>query len=271
LKRFEECGTGAWVLRGKTDHSKVKLAANLCRDKLCVPCQADRARIIRRNLEPWVKDRFLRFITLTLRSSASPLKEQLERLYRAWKTLRLKSSLAGHFKGGVAALEVKWNPFTKPNPEGRLGHWHPHLHVVCEGKYIDQRELSRVWLRITGDTFVVDIRKVGSPQRMAEYITKYVTKLPKTDSLRTLGLIREYAEALASVRCINSWGTWRKLGLLAENDSEDWEFYASLNNVMTCAQEGCPTNTALLHALIANLDLHWSEHRKHSENEHGPP
>src|SRR5262249_50522647 len=159
-KRFCECGSGAWVLRGREDHSKLKLAANLCRDKLCVPCQVDRARIIRGNLEPWCRGRFLRFITLTLRSSSDPLPFHLTRLYNAFRTLRTKSALAAKFSGGVAALEVKWCPYVHPDAQGREGHWHPHLHIVCEGQFINQQELSITWLRITGDSKIVDIRQV---------------------------------------------------------------------------------------------------------------
>ena len=55
-------------------------------------------------------------------------------------------------KGAIAAYE-----FTKKDE----GDWHPHIHMlVLLDSYIDQKALSAEWLAITGDSFIVDIRKI---------------------------------------------------------------------------------------------------------------
>lgn len=55
-------------------------------------------------------------------------------------------------KGAIAAYEL-----TKKEE----GDWHPHIHMLClADSYIDQKALSAEWLAITGDSFIVDVRKI---------------------------------------------------------------------------------------------------------------
>lgn len=55
-------------------------------------------------------------------------------------------------KGSIAAYE-----FTKKDE----GDWHPHIHILAlVDSYIDQKALSAEWHAITGDSFIVDIRKI---------------------------------------------------------------------------------------------------------------
>ena len=43
----------------------------------------------------------------------------------------------------------------------KTGEWHPHVHMFALlDTWIDQEQLSETWHEITGDSFVVDIRKV---------------------------------------------------------------------------------------------------------------
>ncbi|MDF1881490.1 protein rep, partial [Sulfurimonas sp. MAG313] len=54
--------------------------------------------------------------------------------------------------GGVHSFE-----FTNNQGKG----WHPHVHsIVLLDKYIDQKALSEEWEKITGDSKIVDIRKI---------------------------------------------------------------------------------------------------------------
>lgn len=54
-----------------------------------------------------------------------------------------------------------------------------HIHLVINSEFIPQRELSNIWKTVTGDSFIVDIRKVNmgrNPKAVAAYITKYLAK-----------------------------------------------------------------------------------------------
>jgi len=56
--------------------------------------------------------------------------------------------------GGITSYE-----FTKQDE----GDWHPHIHaLVMLDDFIDQKALSAEWFDITGDSFVVDIRRIRS-------------------------------------------------------------------------------------------------------------
>ena len=49
-----------------------------------------------------------------------------------------------------------------------------HLHILVN-RYVHQRQLANDWRRITGDSFVVDVRPVDA-QRAAHYVAKYLSK-----------------------------------------------------------------------------------------------
>ncbi|MFC4954666.1 protein rep, partial [Acinetobacter puyangensis] len=76
--------------------------------------------------------------------------------------------------GGFYSYENTYNEKT--------GEWHPHLHIfgVLE-EWIDQESLSKTWHEITGDSMIVDIRRVrkhkelGYGKAIAE-VCKYALK-----------------------------------------------------------------------------------------------
>lgn len=42
--------------------------------------------------------------------------------------------------------------------------WHPHVHIIAmlnDGETIDQAKLSQEWLKVTKDSFIVDVRPIG--------------------------------------------------------------------------------------------------------------
>jgi len=54
--------------------------------------------------------------------------------------------------GGIASYEI-----TNHDENG----WHPHVHMICLlTDWIDQKALSQEWEEITGDSFIVDIRRI---------------------------------------------------------------------------------------------------------------
>lgn len=74
-----------------------------------------------------------------------------------------------------------------------------HLHLVYDGDFVPQKELSKLWKKASAGSFIVDIRAVKNyrPGFVAIYLTKYLTK----------GCI-EYRidiERLKSFRMVGSW------------------------------------------------------------------
>ena len=64
----------------------------------------------------------------------------------------------------------------------KTGEWHPHVHMFALlDTWIDQEQLSETWHEITGDSFVVDIRKVKKDKdfgysKAAAEVCKYALK-----------------------------------------------------------------------------------------------
>ena len=93
--------------------------------------------------------------------------------------------------------------------------WHPHIHaVVLLNEYIDQKALSAEWERITGDSSVVDIRKLkaddqgGITDSLAE-VFKYAVKFAELP----LDLNLEAYDVLHGKRLIGSFGCLHGLKL----------------------------------------------------------
>jgi hypothetical protein len=69
-----------------------------------------------------------------------------------------------------------------------------HVHLIVAGGYVSQRHLSERWLKITGNSYVVDIRAVYQVRRAVGYVLKYMGKLPP------LVDPADFAELLASLK-----------------------------------------------------------------------
>lgn len=200
-QHFAECGSALWLLQ---DGSELGLACNHCHDRLCLPCQRARQAdvvegIILRMLDSSADCRFL---TLTLKHSDAPLDVQLERLISSFKALRKHAQIAQTLSGGAWFIEVKLSK--------DKARWHPHLHVICTGGFIDQKTLSRCWYQVTGDSYIVDIRAIGSVRERAAYVAKYATKPLHNEVTLQPGKLDEFITAIKGRRLYQCFGDWSR-------------------------------------------------------------
>lgn len=148
-------------------------------------------------------------VTLTVRDG-----ENLKTAYKAIKGAfsryleMRRNSLKGQklcqlskAEGGVYSFEVK---------RGRnSGLWHPHVHMVvwCR-EMIDSAELSREWLDLTGDSFIVDVRPLvgrdGKDSLTAGFceVFKYAVKFSDMNEADTF----EAYTVLTRKRLVGSFG-----------------------------------------------------------------
>jgi hypothetical protein len=101
--------------------------------------------------------------------------------------------------GGAFSFE-----FTKKNG------WHPHIHaVVLLNDYIDVEKLSQEWKAITGDSFIVDIRKIkgNSQDEMAEAFVEVFKYALKFSDLALADNLHAY-ETLKGKRLQGSFGSF---------------------------------------------------------------
>ncbi len=250
--RFRTCGAHAWVFQDPQDADHYRVACNKCRDRFCVPCANERSSLIRRALLKFCEKRDLRFITLTLAKSTRTLSQDIDRLYAAFARLRRLSVWTHTQKGGVHLLEIK----RRKSADG----WHAHLHVIVEGSWISKSWLSHAWNRVTGDSYIVDIRRVTSTEHAARYVCKYVGKGVHGDVYRDPALLAEAMEAVSGRRLIGKFGTFRDLSFDATDPTEGWIVVGSLALLHERARRGCDDAQHIINLLLESSPCNQQDH-----------
>lgn len=246
-KRYATCGTYAWVLRVGGANDRFRIVTNRCRDRFCEACQKERKNIIGANLRACLPEAFMRFMTLTLKSTDQPLTEVLSRLIKSFGQLRRRKEIAERIDGGVWFLEITRNVET--------GRWHPHLHVLFQGTFIPQQILRRNWLDITKDSFIVDIRALRDSKQAAEYVCKYASKGCDGSVWHDEEALTEAMDALSARRTFSVFGSWKNLDLSKPPTSdEEWEPVAPLWRLILDAQDGDEIATMILSHLKGGRD-----------------
>jgi hypothetical protein len=209
-ERYENCRKQAFFFRNKTT-GHVKVVGQSCRQRWCYLCGRSKARELSRRLAEWLKvAKKPKFLTLTLRHSKAPLKDQLDALYRHFRNLRMHSITKKALKAGHWSVQLTYNAQT--------GEWHPHIHALVIGKWLSNRVLSHIWREVTHGSYIVDckyIKNIHSPKvrdKAAWYVARYVSRpCPMADIPLEKRL--EMIQAFHSRRLHNSWGKLAKEGL----------------------------------------------------------
>lgn len=229
LDRFCNCGSAAFLYKS-ADGTDIAIRSNKCHDRWCLACQRERAATITQALLQVMSARTCRFATLTLRHSRTSLADQIDRLYRSFVALRRRKWWGQHVTGGGYFLEIK---------TGRDGLWHPHLHLILEGRYLPQRELSTEWHAVTGDSSITDVRQIHEDAEAAGYVTKYVTKPASSDVYSHPDRLDEMICALRGRRVCGTFGTWRGISLEPDSLADvEWIPVGSLDTLRSRAREG---------------------------------
>lgn len=202
--RLDDCSRRAWFYRN-TVTSEVRVAASRCNLRWCPICSNARRRCISESIGDWLlSKKGKKFITLTLKNSSEPLAGQIDLLYTYFKYLRKKRLWKDNVRGGVWFFQVTLNSSTNE--------WHPHIHILVDSKYIDQSELSDLWLQITKNSMVVDIRQVKSDMKAADYVARYGSRPALLADKGEIGAV-EIINALHHRRIIGTFGNGRGLQL----------------------------------------------------------
>lgn len=241
LHRFATCGSQFQILQSREDGNLFKVAAVRCRDRFCVPCARERSGIIQSNLADFLQLRVTRLVTLTLRHAPGPLKPQIDRLEKAFKQLRKSHIWRQRVKGGAAFFECKRD---RTNT-----HWHPHLHVLTEGKFIPQDELSVAWQTITTDSPIVDVRLIRDNVTGVRELAKYATKPFSHDVVHDPEQLIECVQALKHRKILYTFGTWRKAHLLTPPEQGAWHLLGTAFDLQCLKHFPNGIRTQLLAAL----------------------
>lgn len=252
-QKIRECCRTPLILAG--DGGELAVSLCRCQHRLCPTCSrrrgvqaADRvAGLVRRMNAP-------RFLTLTLAASDAPLSEQIDRLLACFRQLRRLKAWGDHVRGGVATIECTFNAST--------GCWHPHIHAIVDGTFLPQPKLKSAWLKVTGDSYIVDVRKVHDARQAARYVASYMTKHGAVAGW-PMERIREYATGMFGRRMLQTFGSCH--GIETDKKPEPdapstLEPVASAQEIEALAEEGyrhARTAVAWAHRLGGIWRLIW--------------
>lgn len=179
--RKQECHTKSIALRCEFCH--VKFIPIGCQVRTCSECEGLIKWKTKKKMKPVMKklrhalNGRISFLTLTWAlpstlTSASRLQKRKDlRIFLKW--LRSATNCKCEY---VAAFELK--------PRGHTTIGEPlyffHCHLLIAMPYVPQRTISRKWLEITGNSMIVDIRRVNGDGALS-YVSKYIGKPVECD------------------------------------------------------------------------------------------
>ena len=254
ISAFCYCGCDAYVEAQTVGHDHkhtcYRVKSTKCHDRFCVPCSNERSlRIKTALLHHMYQKNNLSLITLTLAIHPEPLTARLDRLMTCFRQLRQWPAWKKAIAGGAHIIE------SKVADDGTC--WNVHLHIVAEAKYLDQSALSAQWHKITGDSYIVDVRRVGAKSGAVQYITKYVTKAADPSIVNSPRHLQEAITAFTGRRLVSTFGTWRGLKLMESTDdspgesvsASSWQCVGRLDEIIRDAYRGDPTALRIMRAI----------------------
>ena len=232
--------------------SKPVLSLQTCKDRMCPRCQRARAQKVVRKVEALVMGyNAPRFLTLTLKHrGAESLKDMLNRLAHAFRTLRASPFWKRNVTRGVYTVEVTWNRERRE--------WHAHLHSIIDGDFMKQGELVKLWKSITLDSTIVHIEAVHDRQRQARYISKYVAK-PCDGATWHEEQLCEFALATHGRRMVHTFGKSHGKPIEAEKSDVTQKISSpllSLRALCIEASRECPIALRAC-SLLSRMGTRW--------------
>ena len=215
-----------------------------CKSRLCRKCRINRSMILKESMKRLVKEfNMMKFITLTPRSNDESLKDQIKDLVASFHRLRRCELWKRKIKGGVYTIEVTYNRDRRQ--------WHPHLHLIADGQYIEKQDLSDMWKESSNGSYIVDIKAVYSQSRAVWYITKYVNKTHDSDRYPD-AQIPEWAISVKGLRFVSTFGNARghKLTEEKEEDEREQRYLGHLCQLAKGARDGDQVADELWEAVV---------------------
>lgn len=167
-----------------------------CGDRFCRRCGFKRAKRISHRYGPRI-NKFQQPKLLTLTKRRVPLSaDSVKQLREDFTALR--QSPVWRATSGLYAIEV--------GTADEIGMVNLHIHAIIDSDFMRQGDLSAEWRRITGDSFIVDIRRCWSQYGAIHYLQQYVTKVPE-DSPKWFK--DRFNAVFQNTRLIQSFGDFR--------------------------------------------------------------
>ena len=129
----------------------------------CYSCLRAVTRYVQRIDEVLTQNRKLKpvLITLTVKNG-SDLRERADHLLNAFrKLLDRRRDFIKKGRGYNEFCKVQGAMYSYENTYNeKTGEWHPHIHMFAlVDSWIDQQEFAEYWQSLTGDSYIVDVRR----------------------------------------------------------------------------------------------------------------
>jgi len=210
---------------------QVRVLSSRCNLRWCPLCIRTKRWTITQSVSGWLTSvKRPKFITLTLAHSSASLKSQIDKLYKAFILLRRRPLFKQAIKGGIWFFQL-----TRSEKGGR---YHPHLHIVCDGLYIDKYKLSAEWNHVSKTSKIVDIKAVKDVKEVAKYVARYATAPCRLLDFSDNEQI-EIFDALNGRRICGTWGTGKDIRLkpAKPEDANDWIRLGSFWDIVGLCQK----------------------------------
>jgi len=202
--RFRDCGSkfNAFRCQDVDEHEAHQkhaiLFAYSCEQRICDRCCGKRGFVVQQEIVEFLKqnhkNRTHKFAFLTLTKNMSRVPSLTPSVVKTFnkQVRKLINELFPKARGcgGIAVLEFGKN-------------LNMHTHILVYGPYYAQRQISRRWREITGDSHVVHIRGITNVKKASYYLTKYLSKSPRFDNLE---FYAHYLKAISRVRRLHRYG-----------------------------------------------------------------
>jgi len=213
----------------------VKVAPVSCGISFCPDCGLRR----RVRLQEKVRKSFSlmknpRFLTLTVKNMDRLSGDVLSELKKTFGKLRRTKRWLRYVQGGEYVLEIPWT---------KAKGWHPHIHVLFDGRYYPQDELAEDWKKAGGGD-VVDVRKAdqGSAAELCKYISKGHAFVSDPRAVRELFAATSGKRLAGSFGCAFKWNReivrgYKKEPFYCEHGG-GWEYACGLGLLDVFLEDG---------------------------------
>lgn len=208
----------------------LKIFGDSCRDRWCPMCAGQKAKYAKDQTEIYIKSLTApRFLTLTLRNNESDLKTQVSFLQQSFARLRSRAYWKKNVTGGIWFLQVKRGK--------NSGCWHPHLHILIDGNYLEKGRLSALWELVTYGSPIIDIRRVHDAESAASYVARYTAR-PAALADMPIDDRMEVIESLFKKRLSGTFGTGKTVTLTPPKivDNGDWQYVGNHDDIVQRAE-----------------------------------
>ena len=167
------------------------------KDRTCPACAQTLYRDLYSKYEPIVlKSKNLKFLTLTYKPVKKQSPEIVRNLINYFKLLLHRKPYRYIWQGILAVVECK---------KTKDGSFYYHLHVLLDGGYVPQSQISQDWREISSFPICWIMAVHETPKRALHYTLKYILKgssfLESKDRA-------DFKESMFKTRLVHSYGSY---------------------------------------------------------------